>query len=121
MLAAFAADLVVTMHFGFILFVILGGLLVSRWRRVAWLHLPAAAWGASIGYFGWTCPLTPLENHLRVVAGQGGYPHGFIQEYLEPLVYPAGLDADGRIWLGVGVLVVNALIYALIYAWALRR
>ena len=117
MLPAFAADLLVAIHFAFILFVILGGLLVLRWRWIAWLHLPAAAWGAAIEFFGWICPLTPLENRLRAAAGQAGYAHGFIEEYIQPIVYPAGLTADIQIWLGVGVIAINGLIYA----WVLRR
>lgn len=117
MLPALAADLLVAVHLAFILFVILGGLLVLRWRWIAWLHLPAAAWGAAIEFFGWICPLTPLENRLRAAAGQVGYTHGFIEEYLEPIVYPAGLTADIQIWLGVGVIAINGLIYA----WVLRR
>lgn len=117
MLPALAADLLVAVHFAFILFVILGGLLVLRRPRIAWLHLPAAAWGALIEFFGWPCPLTPLENHLRAAAGQVGYAHSFIEEYIEPVVYPAGLTADIQIWLGVGVIAINVLVYA----WVLRR
>lgn len=117
MLPALAADLLVAVHFAFILFVILGGLLVLRWRWMVWLHLPAAAWGALIEFMSWPCPLTPLENRLRVAAGQAGYAHSFIEEYIQPIVYPAGLDADIQIWLGVGVIAINVLIYV----WVLRR
>ncbi|MEA3277371.1 MAG: DUF2784 domain-containing protein [Pseudomonadota bacterium] len=120
MLPALAADLLVLLHLAFILFVALGGLLVLRWARLAWVHLPAASWGAAIELTGWICPLTPLENHLRRMAGSNGYSGGFIEHYIVPLVYPPGLTRSIQISLGIAVLAVNALAYAaLIYR--LRR
>jgi hypothetical protein len=92
--ARIAADLVVLAHLGFILFVILGGLLVLRWPRMAWIHLPAVIWGALIEFAGWICPLTPLENWLREASGTAGYQGGFIEHYLVPIVYPA--NSRGR-------------------------
>ncbi|AGW92329.1 DUF2784 domain-containing protein [Cupriavidus sp. DF5525] len=118
MMTAWLADLVVVAHGLFILFVVAGGLLVLRWPRVAWLHLPAAVWGVLIEWLGWICPLTPLENTLRHAAGQAGYSGGFIERYLLPLIYPAGLTPAVQLWLGVVVLVVNVAIYAL---WWRRR
>ncbi len=117
-MAAWLADLVVVAHGLFILFVVAGGLLVLRWPRVAWLHLPAAAWGVLIEWFGWICPLTPLENTLRKAAGQAGYSGGFVERYLLPLIYPPGLTPAVQLWLGLVVLVVNVAIYAL---WWRRR
>ncbi len=111
------ADLVVLVHFGFVLFVILGGILVLRWKRVVWVHLPAAAWGAIVEFLGWICPLTPLEIWLRVMAGQSGYQTGFIAHYLLPLLYPQNLTRDTQIWLGVLVLCLNLAIYG----WLVRR
>ena len=111
------ADLVVLVHFCFVLFVILGGMLVLRWKRVAWVHLPAAAWGAIVEFMGWICPLTPLEIWLRVMAGQSGYQTGFIAHYLLPVLYPANLTRDTQIWLGVLVLCLNLAIYG----WLVRR
>jgi len=113
-----AADLVVLLHFGFIVFVLAGGLLVLRRPRYAWLHLPAVAWGAGIELFGGVCPLTPLENALRRAAGEAGYAEGFIAHYLLPLIYPAGLTREIQIGLGLLVLLVNVLIYGSV---ALRR
>lgn len=109
-----AADVFVALHVVFILFVIFGGLSVLRWRWMVWLHLPAAVWGALIEFMGWTCPLTPLENRLRRMAGEAGYTHGFIEEYIAPLIYPPGLTPQIQLWLGVGVIVTNAIIYALV-------
>ncbi|HEY9198406.1 MAG TPA: DUF2784 domain-containing protein [Gammaproteobacteria bacterium] len=109
-----AADLLVALHLSYILFVILGGLLVLRWRRLAWLHLPAVVWGVLIEFMGWVCPLTPLENRLREMAGEAGYAHGFIEEYIAPIVYPLGLTPHVQIWLGVGVIVINLFVYALV-------
>ena len=111
-----AADSVVLLHFAFILFVVLGGLVVLRWPRFSWLHMPAAAWGAFIELTGWICPLTPLENRLRIAAGETGYSGGFIEEYLIPVVYPDGLTRWVQISLGVGVIAINLVFYGLLVA-----
>ncbi len=111
MTAAVLADLVVLLHLAFILFVMLGGLLVLRRRRLMWLHLPVVAWGAAIEFVGWVCPLTPLENHLRAAAGEAGYSGGFVAHYLIPLIYPEGLTRELQWLLGALVLLVNALVY----------
>jgi len=111
-----AADSVVLVHFAFILFVVLGGLVVLRWPRFMWLHLPAAAWGAFIELTGRVCPLTPLENRLRIAAGENGYFGGFIEEYLIPIVYPDGLTRWVQISLGIGVVAINMVFYGLLIA-----
>ena len=105
------ADLVVALHAAFVVFVVLGGLLVLRWRRAAWVHLPAAAWGAWIEFSGRICPLTPLENHYRRLGGQTGYQGGFIDHYILPVLYPHGLTRPTQIALGVIVVGFNAWIY----------
>jgi hypothetical protein len=110
----FAANGVLLLHLGFIVFVVLGGLFALRWWRVAFVHLPCAAWGAAIEFGGWICPLTPLEWALRARAGQGGFEGGFIDEYLWPLVYPEALTRDLQIGLGVGVVLLNLVIYAVV-------
>lgn len=115
----FLADAVVLVHFGFVLFVVLGGFLVLRWRWLAWLHLPAAAWGALIEFAGWICPLTPLELWLRRTGGEAGYSGGFIEHYLLPVLYPAALTREVQIALGLGVLAVNLIAYALV--WQRKR
>jgi hypothetical protein len=106
-----AADAIVVIHFAFVLFVVLGGLLVLRWRWMAWLHLPAAAWGVLIEYANWICPLTPLENYLRERGGVGGYAGDFIEHYVLPLLYPARLTRSAQLLLGSLALALNALIY----------
>ena len=106
------ADLTVLIHLGFVAFVVLGGLLVVRWPLLAWLHLPAAAWGAWVELAGWVCPLTPLENWLRTQGGGNAYTGGFIEFYLMPLLYPASLSREVQYALGAVVLLVNAVIYA---------
>lgn len=115
------ADAVAVAHAGFVLFVALGGFLVLWRRRVAWLHVPAALYGAALEFFGWICPLTPLEQSLRRSAGQAGYAGGFIDHYLRELIYlPGPVWSDLRFWLGGLVLVGNAAIY--LWVWrALRR
>lgn len=105
------ADAVVALHLGFVLFVVFGGLLVLRRRWIAFLHLPAAAWGAAIELMGGICPLTPLENRLRGLAGLEGYGGGFVEHYVLPVLYPGALTRQLQIGLGVAVVVVNAAIY----------
>lgn len=107
----FLADAVVVIHFCFVLFVVLGGLLVLRWRQLMWLHLPCAAWGALIEFGGWICPLTPLENHLRALGRQAGYAGGFVEHYIVAIMYPAGLTRWMQLVLGVFVLAVNGFVY----------
>jgi hypothetical protein len=109
-----AADFVVLLHLAFILFVVLGGLVVFRWPRFMWLHMPAAAWGAFIEFSGRVCPLTPLENRLQIAAGETGYSGGFIEAYLIPVVYPDRLTRWVQISLGVGVVAINLVFYGLI-------
>lgn len=105
------ADLVLVVHLGFVLFVVLGGLVVVKWPRVAWLHVPAAIWGVLIEYSGWICPLTPLENSLRVRGGVAGYSGGFIEHYIQPVLYPAGLTRSTQVVLGSVVLILNLAAY----------
>jgi hypothetical protein len=110
----FLADFLVVFHLAFVLFVVLGGLLVLRWPRLAWLHLPAAAWGAWIEAAGWICPLTPLENDLRRAAGQSGYPGGFIEHYILPVLYPPGLTREAQLILAALVVVINVITYGVL-------
>jgi hypothetical protein len=105
------ADLVVGFHVGFVLFVVLGGLLVLRWPRLAWLPLPDAVWGAVIEFAGWICPLTPLENHFRRASGTAEYAGGFVEHYLMPVLYPVGLTRGVQYLLGATVVLVNAAVY----------
>jgi hypothetical protein len=122
MLSRIAADLVLVVHLAFILFVVLGGWLVLRRPWVAWLHLPAAAWGAIIELTGGVCPLTPLENLLRIASGSAGFDGGFIDRYLLPVVYPAAMSRTIQILLGLGVILVNVAFYgALIRRWLRSR
>ncbi|MDM3870562.1 DUF2784 domain-containing protein [Porticoccus sp. W117] len=108
------ADLVVVFHLLFIVFVIVGALLVLRWRSVMWLHLPAVVWVAILEFNSLICPLTPLENHLRQAAGQAGYQGGFIEHYLIPIIYPSGLTPNIQMLLGIAVLAINVLIYTVL-------
>ena len=111
----FFADMVVLLHLGFVLFVMLGGLFVLKWKWVMGVHLPAAVWGALIEFTGWICPLTPLENWLREAGGEQGYQSDFIEHYVMPLLYPTGLTREIQIFLGVLVILLNVGIYALVF------
>jgi hypothetical protein len=108
------ADLVVALHFAFVVFVALGGLLALRWPRVAWLHIPAVLWGALIEFSGWICPLTPLENYLRRQQGQAEYEGDFIARYFLRVLYPDGLTRNDQLMLGGLALGINLAIYAFI-------
>lgn len=112
------ADVVALTHAAFVVFVVLGGLLVLRWHRLAWLHVPAAIWGVLIEYRGWICPLTPLENMLRERAGLSGYAGGFVEHYVLRALYPSGLARDMQWVLGTLVLLINAVAYGSLW---LRR
>jgi hypothetical protein len=111
------ADLLVGIHAAFLAFVVLGGLGVLAWRRLAWLHVPAVLWGAAIELTGWICPLTPLENEIRARVGTGVYEGGFIDHYVMPVVYPEGLTRGVQVALGIGVLALNLALYG----WMIRR
>jgi nitrate reductase gamma subunit len=108
------ADVVVGVHMLFVVFVVAGGLLAFRWPWVALAHLPAAVWGTLIELRGWVCPLTPLENSLRASAGQAGYQGGFIEHYLLPVLYPAGLSREVQLVLGSLVIAVNLVVYGVL-------
>ncbi|OLD94756.1 MAG: DUF2784 domain-containing protein [Gemmatimonadetes bacterium] len=114
------ADAVVLAHTAFVGFVVLGGFLAWRWSWLAWLHLPCAVWGAVIEYQGWVCPLTPLENALRRRAGLEGYAGGFVEHYVLPTLYPAGLTRPLQAVLGTLVVVVNLIAYGVLLRRALR-
>jgi len=114
------ADLIVIMHLAFVVFAVGGALLVLRWRRLAWVHVPAAIWAALIEYAGWICPLTPLEKWLRVQAGGSGYAGGFVGHYILPLLYPRGLTREVQIALGTLVILINLGVYGWLIGRAVR-
>ncbi len=120
MMLQLTADLLVAVHFAFICFVVLGGLLVLKWHRLAWIHIPAAVWGTLVELKGWMCPLTPLEQRFRVAAGEAGYSGSFIEHYLTPLIYPAGLTRDLQLQLGLLVVTINVVIYGWLLATQVR-
>jgi hypothetical protein len=110
------ADLVVIIHLLFIGFVAGGVFLTWRWPWIAWAHIPAVIYGALVEFASFTCPLTVLENDLRLSAGEAGYSGGFIDHYLIQVIYPRGLTQGMQIGLGVLVLLV-----ALVGYWRLVR
>lgn len=116
MLYGWAAGAVVTFHFAFILFALGGAALLFVWPRLVWLHLPALAWGGFVEFTSRICPLTMLEDRLRDAAGQAGYAGGFIDHYLTPIVYPAGLTPATQLVFGSVLVGVNILLYGAL-AW----
>ena len=108
------ADLVLVTHLGFVAFAIFGGLLALRWRRIAWLHLPAVAWGATVEFTGWVCPLTPLENGLREAGGIAPYSGDFIAHYITPVLYSTTLTRQDQLLYGLALLALNGVVYGLV-------
>ncbi len=117
MLYRIVADATLILHLAFILFVVLGAVLAARWRWMPLLHLPATAWGVYVELAGAFCPLTALENRLLVLAGHSGYHGGFVEHYLLPVIYPAGLTREIQQLLAATVVLLNVVLYA----WLIRR
>ncbi len=114
-MAGILADVVVIVHFLFVLFVIFGALLLLKSWKFIWLHLPAAVWGALVEFTGWICPLTPLENRLRFRAGQDTYQGDFVENYIMPILYPEALTRNTQMILGSLVIVINIILYGLAF------
>ena len=106
-----AADAVLLLHLAFVLFVTAGALVVLRFPRAAWLHVPAVVWGAYIELSGRLCPLTTVENRFRRAAGEAGYDGGFIEQYIFPIVYPPGLTRSAQTWIAAAVILINVIAY----------
>ena len=109
------ADAVLVLHLAFVVFVVAGGFLLRWWPKLVWLHVPVAVWGVLIEFAGWICPLTPLENSLRHRGGQAGYEGGFVDNYIMPVLYPIGLTRNVQYALGMFVLLINLVAYALFF------
>ena len=119
MIYAVLADVVVVLHFAFIVFVVLGALTAYRWPKMVWVHIPCALWGAWIEITGRVCPLTPIEVRFRRMGGMEGYTGGFIEHYLVPIIYPSGLTRADQLLLGGLVVAVNLSAYGFLL-WRLR-
>ena len=115
MLFQLAADFIIILHFIFIVFVLVGGILVLKWRWLIWLHIPAVIWGVLISFMGWICPLTPLENMLRQAGGGEVYITGFVEHYIVPLIYPSGFNHEMFGAMGIFVIVVNVIVYTIFF------
>ena len=108
------SDFIVIIHLAFIIFVAAGALLVMKWNRLAFIHIPAVIWGAIVEYTGWICPLTPWENHFRRLAGDSAYQGDFTGNYILPVIYPGELTRNIQIILGSIVIIINMIIYGII-------
>ena len=113
------ADSIAFIHLLFVLFVMFGSLLLLRWPRVIWLHLPALAWGLIVEFSGAICPLTPLESRLRAMAGETGYTDDFLSRWLLTVLYPEQLTRGLQIALGTSLLVLNLSLY--VWIWKKSR
>lgn len=108
-----AANVVMLLHYAFLGFAAFGGFLLRWWPAMLWWHVAVVAWGVLIAIIGWTCPLTPLENRLRVAAGSRPYDGGFIEHYIMARWYPEGLPEHIMTSMGVGLLALNVIAYGL--------
>ena len=117
----FLADSMVVLHLAFVVFVISGGFLALKWRRLVFVHPLAALWGAMIEFSGWICPLTPLEQQLRQAGGTAGYSTTFIEYYLLPIIYPAGLTRELQIYFGFSVVAINLVAYSILIRRIVRE
>ncbi|MFZ5559979.1 MAG: DUF2784 domain-containing protein [Pseudomonadota bacterium] len=106
-----AANLVMLLHYAFLAFATFGGFLLRWWPHMLWWHLPIVTWGVAIAAIGWTCPLTPLENRLRIAGGAPPYEGGFIEHYVTAWLYPEGLPDSVMMGLGLALLVINVVAY----------
>ena len=109
-----AANLTLIVHFAFILFVVFGSLLFFVAKKIIFIHIPALIWGSYIELTNSICPLTYLENWFLHKANLTAYSEGFIQNYLMPIVYPTNLTKDLQIYLGIGLIIINMIIYGFI-------
>ncbi len=116
-----AADLVLVTHLAFVILVVAGAVLVCRYGWFVWVHVPAATWGAFVELTGRICPLTTLENFLRINAGQAGYANSFVEHYIVPVIYPAGLTRNVQLWLAGLVVAINVILYTWILFHKRRR
>lgn len=121
MMYSIAAHVVMLIHFAFVCFVVAGALLILKWPRLIYIHLPAMVWAVLLEFRSWICPLTPLEQVLRKAAGEQGYSTGFLEHYLLPILYPEGLTWDIQILLGSLLLAVNLIIYFFLGLRHLRK
>ena len=121
MIYSLFADAILIVHLFFIVFAVAGGLLVLKWSRLVWLHMAAVGWAVWIALSGSICPLTPLEQLLRQKSGEASYSGGFIEHYLEPIIYPESLTREAQWWIAVFLLVVNILAYLLVFRARRKR
>ena len=121
MLYRVLADVTVVGHFLFVCFVVFGGLLVWRWPRVGWLHVPAVCWAVAIEWLGGICPLTPLEGWLRFQGGMVVPEGDFIGRVLLAVLYPSGLTRGMQVALGALALTLNVVVYGMRWRGLRRR
>ncbi len=103
------------LHLFFIVFVVLGGILVLRWEKLVWVHIPLALWGVIVEWGNFICPLTPLENKLRELGGGTGFELSFTEQYLYPIVYIDNLNREVQLVLGLIVLFINFVVYSMVF------
>jgi hypothetical protein len=112
---ALLAALIVLVHLLFVVFACVGGMLAVRWPRIAWIHLPAAAWAVFVELSGGVCPLTPLELALRRLAGLPDYSGDFVANYVFPVLYPEGLTRGAQFAVGGFVVATNVIAYGWVF------
>lgn len=94
-------------HFGILAFLVFGGLLAVRWPRVVWAHVALVGWGVVSSVWQMPCPITGAENWARGRAGMALYEDGFIETYIQGVLYP---DHHVNWARGIALLVI-------VYSW----
>jgi len=112
----FLATFTLIIHFLFIVYVILGGLLFFIKHWTIYFHIPAFLYGVYVEFTQSICPLTYLENFFLSKAKVAMYSTSFIQNYLIPIIYPVNLTKELQIILGISLIVINVIIYGIIFA-----
>jgi len=105
MVARAFAELVMVLHFGVLIFLVVGGFLAWRWPRLIYPHLAMAAWGLLVVTFPLACPLTWLENEFRAAAGGPELSAGFIDTYIDGVLYPESAAQTVQLVVGFAVVV----------------
>lgn len=118
----FLADTILLLHFGIVLFVILGLPVILAGNRFGWSWVNSLWWRlahlAAIGvvilqaWLGQYCALTEIESTLRQHAGQTGYERSFIEHWVQRVLYYE---------MPMGVFTVVYTCFGLLVAWAWWR
>ena len=107
------ARAVAALHFAFVVFVVLGGVLTIHWPALVWFHVPAVIWAVATLGFDLPCPLTIMEKHFIRKDGREPYSEGFLQHHVFRPLTSSEHSHHFHMLVGVGVLVLAIVMYIL--------